>query len=169
MAFFRALAFAHSYEIGTRWFLLVPDWYQNFKTLVTDWHQIGTRSVPDWSEIGARFVPDWYQIGTGLLPHWSQMGGRWAPDRSKAGDAHLASGDHVQSVLQARRRPWHLALVVRMKELWPVLLQPRIVKRPSGVLRLAALELRAQIQTLLIDSSVIRGHGSPQKCEGPRA
>ena len=76
MALSRALAFAHSYEIGTRWFLLVPDWYQNFTTLVTDWHHIGTRSVPDWSEIGARFVPDWYQIGTTLVPdvpNWYQI------------------------------------------------------------------------------------------------
>ena len=44
MAFSRALAFAHSYEMCTR---LVPDWYQ----------------------IGTRLVPDVYQIAPTRLEH----------------------------------------------------------------------------------------------------
>ena len=46
----------------------------------------------------------------------------------------VPSGDHTQSILQARRRPWHHALVVRVQELGPVLLQPLHTNIPIGVI-----------------------------------
>ena len=52
--------------------------------------------------------------------------------------------------MKADRGPWKAALVMRLKELGPILLQPNVAQRLPSVPRFVTLQLRAQVFPLLI-------------------
>ena len=52
---------------------------------------------------------------------------------SRTSDENLACGDHVESILEAPRWPWPLALVLRIQDIGPNFLQYFFLQRLASV------------------------------------